>query len=660
MPTDNLSQTYTFTEYYPDQVLQGAGVPGTVIDGNNVVFENNGWNRAFGGWGDQHINNAPSTLAYTASTTADSPIVEFTAGALALTEWNEFQHVLLGRDLYLVETLIDDTHITVSPVPSATASGLAVKKTPNLHAVDELFASLYGGNVLKFREEPLVAVGNGPLKINGNVISASLTASKTPQLAYPISTGGYDVRNVGFTKPTSLPTLAAVAGGTKNMPQTTYSIKLTKKRLGFPGYGLAGEAVEVTLSAPNEQIQATLPAFDTSEGQSAWYVWATKSVVGQGVRGPWYLLGEYTTVTPSTVNLEWRDDELGEKLVDTNYPPPKALYVFTLDDLLCFASAFGAPDSSGDPTAPGPGVAVGKPFNPEGFATSASAFVAPAEDIRAVYVGNSRAYFITKNRQHIGTLTGSQTTPLVIRPYWHAGGSHQNSGVMCGEVLFVLVGDAIVRTVTGEDADTSFSARVKSALAPFVQARVFLGYDARNQWLVVFHSQDNLGGGGKYITKALSYNLKTDKWNTPCLLGDGTTADFIVTGVATINQRLFFTTSDGSTYEWDNGAQTITGAMAPQFNDFGGAHFTKVARRVEITGHLDGNISLARNYSLTESPVPVRQLVNAAHDPTHFPVWRPNWHGKSLSMIITFAVPARTRLVDSVVIEVERRTGAVY
>ena len=398
-----------------------------------------------------------------------------------------------------------------------------------------------------------------------------------------------------------------------------------------------------------------------TEGQTAWYVWASKALTGQGVRGPWYLLDEYTTVTPSMVNLEWRDEELGELLNDNNYPPPKALSVCSLDDLLIFGSCYGAPDSAGEPTAPGPGFAVGKPFNPEGFPPSASAFVTPAEDVRGVHVGNSRMYIITKNRQHIGTLTGGDKTPLVIRPYWQAGGSHRGSGVMCGDVFYASVGDAIIRSVTGQDVDSGFSARVKSVLSPFIPARTFLGYDPRNQWMVVFHSQDYLDVRGKYITKALSFNLKTEKWNTPCILGDGVTDDFVVCGVCTIGERLYFITTDGKVWLWDEGVQTIIGTLGTNFHDFGGSQYTKTIRRVAPTGHFSGDIQLFRNYDFSESPTPSHQFLNPSFNGTHFPVWRPNWHGKSFAMVIIFSdVPAKTRLIDNVAVEVEFRSGAVF
>ena len=115
MPTQPESYIYTFSEgYYPDQVLQGPGIPGSAYSGANAVFENNGYSRAFGGWGDVGETNAPDVEPYTAAVSLGSSNVVLSAGATATTDFVEFQHLLLGRQLHLIEQIVDDLNLVIS------------------------------------------------------------------------------------------------------------------------------------------------------------------------------------------------------------------------------------------------------------------------------------------------------------------------------------------------------------------------------------------------------------------------------------------------------------------------------------------------------------------------------------------------------------------
>lgn len=639
-----------------------------MIAGENVIFENEGYSRVFGGWFDTLEDNPGDTLAFTASVNPTSDIVTFSSGDHR-DFINQYQHILIDRVVHLVLESIDATHARVSPKPTdypGPVSGLAVKRVPTLHTLNTKRASLYAGAPTKVRGEAIFAVGRGSLKVAGAAISAALTATTTPQVAYPITGGTYDVRNVGFTKPSSLPTLTPVSGGTKNMVATTYSIKITKKRLGFDGYGPASEAIEGAALAAGQRYELTLPAFDTSEGQTAWIIWATKPNTGEAQRGPWFKLGEYTTVTPTAIQIEWRAEELTDELVDNNDTPPPCLYCLTFNDLVLMCS-FGDNAEATGYKAGGPGVAVCKPFNVEGYPAEAHAWVTPAEDITLAKAGSTYCFFGTANSLSYGSLAGSDISPLVIRPFWHTGTLHNYSAVMAGDVFYCLTGDMLIRTATGQDVQFGFSSGVKSVLSSIVNERAFVGYDAKNGFIVIFASNYRQGSGGYYQTMALSYNLKTDTWNTPCYLGTGLSADFTVTGCCTINDALYFVTSEGSVYQWDDandGFGELSGFIATPFNDGGMSQYLKIARQFVLNGELDGEAKLYRDYDYAglvagSGTVPTKTLTNSPELPRHVS-WRPNYKGKSFAVRLSFTMTPGTRLLDDFQLQAEGRDGIVY
>jgi len=650
--------------YYPDQALYRGGVPGTIYAGLNAAIDGEGIVRTIAPPLDIGETYIAADLPFTASLTAGNPIVTAAGGGFA-GGLVSYELILIGGVLYLIEEIVSDTQMRVSPTPPTTLSNQVVRFVPTLYHVDNQRAGSLAGSVIKYRDEALFATGFGTdVRFNGVSLSGvPLVASVFPQVAYPIPGGTYDARPVGFTKPLTTPTLSATGGGTKNMPPGTYSIKITKKRLGFLGYGLAGEAVEQTLTA-GQRFQVTLPAFDTNEGQTAWLIWATKSLpIGTAQRGPWFLLGEFTTVTPSTVNIEWRDDELTDKLVDNNAPPPKALFVASMDDALIFGSCYGKPDSNGLATAPGPGFAVAKPSNPEGFSVKASAFTSPAENVRGMMSAGARLFALGANHLHIGTLTGSQEKRLVFRPMWHTGFWHQCNGVVVKDTFYGFTGNLLTRTRADDDSDSEFSKPVKSELKTYVPQRVLLGHDARNGWVVVFHS-NHRQVNNFWVTRAIAYNYQTGKWNTPVELV-GSNADFTVTGCATVSGELYFVTQSGKCYQWDAGTGTVNGFIAPIFQDGGSALWLKTARRVQVVGQFNGVLSLYKDYDkaalIAGSGVPPTFTIsNGSFVSQAAPLWKPNFKGKSIALRSSFSMPASTPIIDAIEYKGDVRADANF
>lgn len=660
-----------FREYWPDQP-RNRMIEATAIAGANAIFESEGYTRAFGGWGDINETNAGDLLPYTATLGATS-LVTLSAGATATVDLMPYQHVLLGDMLYLVTKIRNDLEIEVLPRPTniPPSSGIEVRRVPNLHAIAPDAAgrlSAYGGNVIQFRDSPYVGVGRGPVRINGLAPTATpspFVLSNTPQMAYPIAgTSGYEVRPMGFPKPAAgFAAVAVVGGGTKAMPAVRYQLRCAQRRKGFEGYGLLSDPVFVTLASVGDRIQVTFPAFDVASGSNQFRLFVSETTDLEARLVKRYTAQDFDTVGPHTV--EWYDTELSTLITDNdNYPPPPALFTFSLNDRIGFASCYGPPDVTGNPTAPGPAVALSKQNLPEAFPFREGnvAFTSNAEVICGIQQGKASLWVFTPNCINIGQLTGAG---LVLLPYGQTGCEHQNSGVAFEDTLFALTGDQLIWISDVEGERNTYSHKLRSEFKRLVNARCFTGYDARNGWAVIFHSNAQRGTGGKWQTKCLVLNVKNATWQTPVILGDGITADFTVSGCTTAGNSLYFCTTDGKVWEWDNGTQTIVGFIAPGFQDFGDSAIKKCLRHLKVDGGINGGVQIYTNDDFNNlvagtGTSPTRLLTNPSFNPKHHPSWRPNRWAHSFAPRFTFSQQAGSLLIDKYYMSAFSQEGMEY
>ena len=444
MASQPFSRRYIIREYWPNQPA-GRVREGTCIIGENILFGIDGFSRLYGGSAQLSEINGPVSPAYLANTNPATDVVTLTGGATAIADIAPYQHIMIDGLLYCVRKVISDTAIAVTPNPATLSVNEQIWFLPNLHGITRQKperASLYAGNAVRYREEAIFAVGRGALKIGGAPLVNSLVASSTPQVAYPIPGGTYDVRPVGFTRAAAVGLLPA-GGGTKGMPAGKYSIRVSKKRKGFPGYGLASPATITTIVA-GQQLSLQLPPLDPAEGQTSFIVWAssTEDLITGG--SAWFMLGEYN-YSAVPINIEYTDGELGLLYVDDNFPPPPSSYVITANDRLIFAGWGDAPDASGNPTSPGPGIAVSKSNNPEAFSPDAYAFITPAEEIVGVKTGkpsvrvsDSMVYFMSMSALNIGRFTDETPSRFTCSPYALAGFTHQYSGCVAYDFFYGL------------------------------------------------------------------------------------------------------------------------------------------------------------------------------------------------------------------------------
>jgi hypothetical protein len=642
--------------YYPSQPFIQTGIVDTVFAGENCIQDPEGW-RVFGGWEDQSENRTPATLGYTATLTAGNKIATLSGGATALTDFRARQHVLIGRKEFLIERILSDTSLRLSPTPTAdeAGSGQTIQKVLVLSALNNERSTQYAGNAVLHRSNAIFSIGDGALHKSGAALSASLTASESLKVAYPIPGGTYDSRPAGFSAP-SAPTVAEGSTGTKNMPVGSYPIVLVRKRIGFSGNGNPSPRAIAVLTAVNKTVAVTLPAFATSEGQTGWIIGGPRpSEVGQNTPGVW----EWTETDQesTTIEVEVYDDEVQTRLSFDNDLPPKGGFVFTLANYIVVASTGGAPDSSDIETTPGPELAPGKYNNPEAFSPFARVPVAGGEEILGVQVGQMVAFLMTPNTMQVASLSGSQVAPLVVRKYWEYGFLHQFNATVAHDQFIAMTDNGLHRTADGNSFTPvdDFSVPVRSDLRDTKLARCFVGYDPSREHIVVFHANDRLNNT-YWQTKAWSYNLKTRTWNPPAYLGSG--SDFTVTSCRTVGGKLYYTTADGKIYRWDEGLQTLTGYLGPPFSAEA-AHFQRTVRSAKVTGNLSA-LKLYQDLNATGlrtgATAPTKTFTPTGAS-THQPIWLQNTQCYSFTYRMEFSASNKARVFDQLEVEYVLHTG---
>lgn len=645
--------------HIPSQAKIGLGVPDSVFAGENAIREPWGW-RVFGGWGDQSETRPASSPAYTISLTANNPVGVCSGGATCKTDFRVGQHIVVNRRLFLIEAILADDQMRLSPTPDVSAATQTIYRVPVLSSLALDRATLHAGNATLFRNTAIFAVGEGSLYRNGAALAPALTATSNLKVAYPVAAGGFASHDAGFTTPAA-PTVVEGTAGTKNLPTGNYWIAVARKREGFSGQGNPSARVQVTITVAGRRPKVSLGAFATSEGQSAWVVFVNRiSERGQERPGLWRV-AEYD-VQSTDVEIDWFDDELKERATYDNDAPPKAGYVFSLGNYLAVASCGGAPDASGVETTPGPEIAASKYNNPEAFSPFARTPTALGEPILGVTVGELVAMLLTPNTLQVASLTGSDINPFAIRQEWNNGFAHQFSGCMAGDLFYGFTKKGFYRTL-GKDTfapDDTFAEAYRIELQQVVAARAFVGFDPASKQVVLFESNAQVGAGSGWQTKARSFNTESGYWNTPCILGDGTT-DFTVTSCANINGELWFTTSDGKTYKWEAGAQTITGFLGFPFNVDDSAH-QKTLRSAKLTGNANKKIKVYKDLDINGlrsggSAPEFTLTAGGGGESVHHRVWLQSILCRSYAYRVEFELTNKAQILDALEVDYVQHEG---
>ncbi len=624
--TDRLKTVFRFAGGFVSDNTFGGEADNTMLGCQGLWVRANGVVETFSGVAD--FGEAAPIVNLGAGFTWNPPFLSLPVG-IPSSIFEKGQWLLLDRNVVPVQRVVGPSLIELAqiPLPEPVSSSPSVSLLPIVVEVDDLRSNIARGSVIRYLSGTLLGVGYGRTYLGGVPVRSSsgdhFDLGKRMKIAIP--DGGpdpsifniYDGGLPGFypvdptvTDPTYDGDFAVALGTDGKNAAGKYSIRLTRIRSATGGESNPTEPITFTL-ADNGSV-----TIDTSEwpkawpGQTAWAVWITPEPLPDDSTdkpGPWYRwIAEDIPIAPDgtapTRTFTWISQELeGSDLLEfDNDPPPDASFLAVLDDIVILCGTEGKPDPvTGLPTSPGPGCRPSKPLNPEAFPASYGTLVGPPEEIVGVVQGVGRIYLGTRNRVHIGTLTGNNIQPFQVRPFWHAGTCNSQQLIFVNGELYGYTGFGPTRSagdgVAGSE-EHLFGARVANVTRNWVRERVRVAYDPHRNAVVYMHTQDQKGpillpdgtvSGPVWKTMCLPFMLDTQVWSGEMLVYDPFgLEDFNVSGAASVDGDLYLTAA-GFNKEWDAGVfpGLVGYGMNTPFVDAGGEGLFKTLLGMTLTSH---------------------------------------------------------------------------
>lgn len=188
------------SSFVPTQPRSGGVSDDTIFRLENMIIQGtNPLTYAMAYAGSLSLSETIATLDLTGTlaVTSGSTTVVGTGTAFT-TELNPGQYVIAVNTsthvsyLLVVRSITDDTHFITWGTPSSSRSGTTGKRLPVIYAIDQDRFTQIFGNVVRNDRGTLLSVGQGVVRKNGTALSASLTATRAPQISlYNSGAGTY-------------------------------------------------------------------------------------------------------------------------------------------------------------------------------------------------------------------------------------------------------------------------------------------------------------------------------------------------------------------------------------------------------------------------------------------------------------------------------------
>jgi len=554
-------------------------------------------------------------------------------GTLFLSELRVGQFVIVDTnttnpttsEMFVITAVDTDFNAQVSRPFTTTATGTTrvARVLPIIYPLGTLRATQIKGNSVKFPKGHLLGVGDGELLLNGQPLLNPFLLTEKPRYAiYNPVTNRYNQIDYGMTLLTTTPLFSAAEGaaGAKNMFAGDYGIRVVASSTDTGGYSNPSANVKVTITA-NKKIRITfLAPMNTADGQDAYDIYVTKyqsttAAPSNAILGPHFLLERVTAAQLATENgvangtvaglfhdIEYSDAEISASnqiLTFDNFPPVDAEFVDVINFTPIFFSCLGkASPSRPTGTSPGSVVISGKPDNPEAVFLNKSVSTAQGDTILGVLSVRGRFWLLCENSLQAVILTGVDAAPITCRSFWDAGFRNPYNAKFVKDYIFAHSTNGFLRSIgVGDESsvDFEFSSPVDDYTTNWLTAHVLVGYCPKNKAVCYFFSGYDRSTG-YWKTLVLPFLPNQSFWNPPIVL-EKANQDFIVSGVATVGQALYFLAggrkSDNSfqvkTYEFDapDGIQ-LECALAWTYSDFGAENSpSQVVGVASLIGNVD-------------------------------------------------------------------------
>lgn len=526
--------------------------------------------------GQLNLDETIPTLDITG--TLDCPEGELTVvgtGTTFTTELRSGQMFWAEDDLFMVDAILDDTHLTVYRGPITALVAATGERTPVIYELDRQRATQIQGNAEQFDLGSILGTGWGELRLNGDVLpGTSMVFTGGPLIAlFDAATNTYSVADVGFDTPTAVPVVTGVAGGTKGMVAGEYSLRFVPSSSITEGYSNPGPRVNVTLVTAGDRISADFSAvtMDTAALQDQWDAYGSQFGVVNVNQGPWDFIRSITAAEIAAgggiVFIEYLNAEIarqGQLDFDADPPPISAGFLATLQGNPQWVSCYGKWGGS-----PGP-MLIPSLFNnleaaPAIWAVSSS----PPEDLIGVTSSLARLYLLCAKtlQQGIYAPTGDPLVPPTqIRPYWSMGFSNPKQLIFAlGLLIGYPHGGPTKSIADAETVDAQFfGANVAEIIKGWVGQHVMVEWD--NSPMVnaacFFCPAVELNAYGYWVTDVLLYGLNQLDWIGSVRI-ESTERDMAVVSVQNVDDQLYFLAGGrmGSGIQFDTFAFNVAGGL---------------------------------------------------------------------------------------------------
>lgn len=549
---------------------------------------------------------------------------------------------------------VSQTSFICGRKPTTTQSGVVGTIPPRLDAMDIFRISLQWGNAILTDKGNILTVGRGTLFKNGAVLpGTSLTASRTVQLSiYDSTSGHYSTNAIGFAvTPLTVNTDVTVvgSGGTKNTGLGFYSFKIGYYSSVTNGYSNPGDTLlsggltgyNVTIANSTFNFNFTDDVGNRPTNSTGYVVYATaftnssdQSAINS-IQGPWYevIRIPYASLTSNQYAFDYTDADLVGGFVSfDNDSPPDADWVTSLAGYVNLVSCEGQGVNSSSrtvATSPGPFVFPMKGNNIDAYPADQAVPTEKGENIIGCISANGRLYAMTPNTLQVTTPTGLDAAPMTLRPFWRVGFANPYNLVFINDILYGFTAKGMYRSIaTGNEAAATndFASSVNTQMALWEAGYVYLAYDPKNRCVCIFHTGARKNNAGYWITEVYIYNLDIYDWTPPIILSDDT-RDMIVTGVATVQNALYFiaggrrsgTSARFDTFEWDNPAsgQAVNWYASWNYTQSGNPLTAKCIRKVQTRGQFT-NASVQVYAASPDSTIAIADLETGANSAFSF------------------------------------------
>lgn len=558
-----------------------------------------------------YIGVGRGTLAVNGSTTLGS------GGSLVLSRTPQFALYDAATDTYTQDDVGIDSPLVPPTLAAAAAGTTSISSSTNASPIVVTTGSahgLYTGQEVEISNHLINTAANGRWFI---------TALTSTTFSLDGSTGN----GVGGATGT-------ISGSPEGMVAGNYNIRIVNRNTTTNGYSQPSPVSAPVTLTTGQFIQIT---FNTAmlDDQDAYDIYGTRfldestATTEARYNGPWYKVATITatnlqtTATPTgresgtSIRIAYRDLEIANAtqiLTFNNFLPREAEFLDIINGFPIYFSCQGKDRANSTTSrAPGPAAIPAKPSNPEAVFLDKTITTAGADVIVGEFNAKSRIYALCQNSLQTLILTTLDEEPITFRSLWNSGFRNPYNVAFVKEYLYGFSTQKIVRSVAGGDdsaMEFEFTSDVRDYIEDWPCGHILVSYDPKNRAVLFIYSAAEKRNG-YWVSIALPFLLDKQVWNPPIILQKANT-DFIVSGVATVNENLILVaggrTSGGSvsfgTYIFDGGdSDTKSWYLAWAYSDDGFSVNAKTIKGASLIGRFASSNTKVQLYGMRPSGV---------------------------------------------------------